>query len=79
MSNGSKSVCGTCQHWRATPRNTMNLSEPQRGHCQQGPPHTTTIPGPNGQMATFTSYPDLPADFPACSQHSPQPVEIAGR
>jgi hypothetical protein len=77
MNNGSTLTCGTCRHWHAKPRNTLDLSQPQRGDCREGPPHTTTLPGPQGNVGTFSTYPDLPSGFPACDRHAVQLVEIA--
>lgn len=78
MTNGTEPLtCGTCRHWHAKPRNTLDLSQPARGDCREGPPHTTSLPGPGGQIGTLSTYPDLPAHFAACSRHQPQPVAIA--
>lgn len=68
-------TCGTCRHWHAGPRNTMDLGQPQQGDCREGPPHATSLPNPP-QMMMFCNYPRLPATFPACSRHQPK-VEIA--
>lgn len=69
-------TCGTCQHWHAKPRRSaLDINQPPRGDCRYGPPHTTTLPGPNGNVGTLSTYPDLPAVFPACSRHHPRAVE----
>jgi len=70
MNNGSQLTCGTCRHWHAKPRQSLDLSQPQRGDCREGPPHTTSLPGPQG-LNVFSTYPDLPAQFPACDRHAP--------
>lgn len=70
MNNDTQSLtCSTCRHWHAKPRNTMDLSQPPRGDCREGPPHTTSLPGPNGSIGTLSTYPDLPGNFAACSRH----------
>lgn len=77
MNNGSTLQCGTCNHWHAKPCQSLDLSQPQRGDCREGPPHTTSLPaGPGGQVSMFSAYPDLPAHFAACDRHAPVPVEI---
>lgn len=77
MNNGSELTCLTCKHWHEKPRTAQTLGQPARGDCRYGPPHTTTLPGPGGQVGTFSTYPDLPAQFPACGQHAAKIAEIA--
>lgn len=77
MSVEQNLTCFTCAHWHAKPKTAATLGQPQRGDCRFGPPNVTSIPaGPQGQVAQFSAYPDLPANFAACSQHEAR-LEIA--
>ncbi len=60
--------CGTCKHWAKMPADPANFRD-RRGQCRESPPHATTIPHGNGQIL-LASYPQLPAEFPACSRHA---------
>lgn len=66
-------TCGTCKHWhKQDSTDVNNIGAPKRGICRFGPPHCTSLP--NG--AQTSSYPNLPANFPACAQHDAK-LEIA--
>jgi hypothetical protein len=68
LDNGDPLTCEYCVHWKRQPVNPHNIRE-VLGECREGPPHTTTLPGANGQVMRVSSYPQLPPNFPACDRH----------
>lgn len=63
--------CGTCRHFNPNPipPGPVDMSQPVQGSCREGPPNTTSIPGGQGQIMLFTSYPNVSDQYPACSRH----------
>lgn len=78
MTNGTEQLtCGTCRHWHKLPPDPRDLKK-RMGHCRHSPPTcTSTLVDPQrGLSFEQSAYPTLPHEFPACGQHSPQPIAL---
>lgn len=79
MNNGhgkNELTCHTCKHWHAQEATAATIGQIKRGDCRQGPPHATSLPDGRGNLGVVSSYPLLPANFPACGQHAARLAEI---
>lgn len=61
-------TCGTCRHWEKQEADPANLGAPPMGACKEGPPQFLMVMDPRG-MGMGYAYPNLPANFNACSRY----------